>query len=473
MLGKRYDLWSEAWLPVLAGGAWLWLGASDGFVGFMLAVLPGVLLLASGGASLIWPGDRRSTQVAALGGVLGAVLALPGLIVLGFGSGLLLMLLSAAACVGAGALSLRLEPHSGLVPEPIPSLLLAAKVSVDEALLGSMQVTLPIQSFDERSRIQAEVDAAREFFNARGWIEKPAEYHRAPLPLDTPQIRDAQASGRRGRLHFESLSFESEYEPDSEEPGRERWLGYTRNRSAHAYVLRHRDRERPWVVCIHGYQMGSPFWDFRAFEPSYYHEELGCNMLLPVLPLHGQRKMGRRSGDGFLSGNILDTVHAEAQAMWDIRRLLSWVRSQGAPAIGVHGLSLGGYTAALLACLDEELACVIPGVPATDFARMLWRHGPALQVRFMEQRGIVHDEVAEVFRVISPLVLEPKVPFERRAIYAGVCDRLVPPDQVSDLWEHWGRPSIQWYQGSHLSCVFDPDVKSLVDTTLRNALLAA
>ena len=41
-----------------------------------------------------------------------------------------------------------------------------------------------------------------------------------------------------------------------------------------------------------------------------------------------------RSGDGFLSGHALDTVHAEAQAMWDIRRLVSWIRAQGAPAVG-------------------------------------------------------------------------------------------------------------------------------------------
>jgi predicted esterase YcpF (UPF0227 family) len=35
--------------------------------------------------------------------------------------------------------------------------------------------------------------------------------------------------------------------------------------------------------------------------------------------------------------------------MWDIRRILHWVRTQGAPSVGVHGVSLGGYQTALLA----------------------------------------------------------------------------------------------------------------------------
>ena len=40
---------------------------------------------------------------------------------------------------------------------------------------------------------------------------------------------------RRGRK-VECLTFESLYEPHAEEPGRERWLGYEKNRTVHAWV---------------------------------------------------------------------------------------------------------------------------------------------------------------------------------------------------------------------------------------------
>lgn len=128
------------------------------------------------------------------------------------------------------------------------------------------------------------------------------------------------------------------------------------------------------------------------------------------LPLHGPRKIGRQSGAGYLTGNFLDTLHAEAQAMWDIRRLLSWIRAQGGEQIGVYGLSLGGYNTALLAGLEDGFACAIAGIPATDFIQLTFRHGPPLQVRFAERHGLVHDEVAELLRVVSPMAGTPRLP---------------------------------------------------------------
>ena len=63
-------------------------------------------------------------------------------------------------------------------------------------------------------------------------------YHREPPPLEAPQIRDREVRLRGGRVHYEHVSFDSEYEPYAEEPGRERWLSYERNQTAHAWVLR-------------------------------------------------------------------------------------------------------------------------------------------------------------------------------------------------------------------------------------------
>jgi hypothetical protein len=191
--------------------------------------------------------------------------------------------------------------------------------------------------------------------------------------------------------------------------------------------------------------------DLSAFPPPWLHQRLGLNLLVPMLPLHGKRKIGRRSGDGFIVGDILDTTHALAQSIWDIRRLLSWVRVQDAPAVGAMGYSLGGYTAALLASLDDELACVISGIPATDFMSAFYRHGPVLHLRDAEESGLEEESMREVMRVVSPLALQPLVAKERRYIFAAAADRLVPPDQPRDLWRHWDRPRIEWYQGAHVT----------------------
>jgi hypothetical protein len=75
----------------------------------------------------------------------------------------------------------------------------------------------------------------------------------------------------------------------------------------------------------------------------------------------------------------------------------------------------------------------------------------------------------EVLRVVSPLALEPRVPAERRYIFAAVADRLVPPDQVRDLWRHWGCPRIEWYQGGHMTFRAHPRVVRLIDEGLRES----
>ena len=218
--------------------------------------------------------------------------------------------------------------------------------------------------------------------------------------------------------------------------------------------------------------MGWPLTDMLAFAPEYFHQRLGMNLLLPVLPLHGRRKIGRRSGDGFLSGDLLDTIHAEAQAMWDIRRMLGWIRGQEAAGIGTLGLSLGGYNAALLACLDDDLRCAILGIPLADFARAMFRHAPPRHLQDAVEAGIDEDRTHQVLRVVSPLVLLPKVAVEHRAIFAASADRLVPADQPRDLWRHWGEPRIEWYPGGHITFRAHAGVRRLLVESLRGAGLA-
>jgi hypothetical protein len=465
---ERHRFPREAWLPLVAGLFWLWNAPWHGLVGFLFSVIPGCMLLGSGVSMLLMPGDRRIAQFGALGGVLGVVFALPALFAVGFGSGLLLILVSVAAFAAAGAHSVRAEPPIEGVPEPQPSHALSLQVACDEALLATMTLTNPVPQAGDHARVEAELAAARELFEGRGWLEKPAGYHEMPPALENPEIRRE----RSRNVAYEHLSFDSDYEPHPGEPGRDRWLGYGANRRAHAWVVRSGDGPRPWLVGIHGYQMGVPLFDLLVFAPEYFCERLGLNLLLPVLPLHGPRRVGRRSGDGFIGAEIMDTVHAEAQAMWDIRRLLSWVRAQGGPGVGVLGLSLGGYNAALLASLDDDLRCAILGIPLSDFARAMFRHAPPLHLRDAEARGIDQERTREIVSVVSPLVLEPAVPLERRSMFAAVGDRLVPADQPRDLWRHWGEPRIEWYQGSHVTYRVHPGVRRLVVDGLRGAGLA-
>jgi hypothetical protein len=448
--------------------SWLWIAPGHGIFFTLLTALPGSLLLGSGVALLLVPGDRRITHYVAFGGLLGAVVALPALFVTGFWAGLLLMGLSAWSFISAGAHSLLAESLTDGAPAPIPTIRLSAEVGADEAMLASVVPFLPVPGRGDAVRINAEMSAARELFEERGWFEKPASYHSAPPPLGSPELRAAHVYG----TDYEKLTFESGFEPHADEPGRDRWLSYRANRTACAWVLRHRDANRPWLVCIHGYKMGYAGIDLLAFPPDWLHHGLGLNLVIPVLPLHGVRKIGRRSGDGFLAGDILDSTHAEAQAMWDIRRILSWVRAQSESKIGVYGLSLGGYNAALLSTLEDDLACAIAGVPLVDIPDAMIRHGLLSVIGYQEPESLDTDCMAKIMGVVSPLALEPRLPVERRFIFAAAADRLAPPEHAARLWEHWDRPRVEWFQGAHMTFRAHPSTRLLVEEGLRAAALA-
>jgi hypothetical protein len=61
------------------------------------------------------------------------------------------------------------------------------------------------------------------------------------------------------------------------------------------------------------------------------------------------------------------------------------------------------------------------------------------------------------------------VPHERRAIFAGVVDRVVPPVEANSLWRHWDRTRIAWYQGAHQRFIRAPEGRKILEDTLRAA----
>jgi dienelactone hydrolase len=353
-------------------------------------------------------------------------------------------------------------PRAGLSP------MVAAKVVLDEIFFVTEVLSARFVTAADRHRLQAEISDGLAFFHEAGWLDDPTGYFPTPPPLEPRALTTASSFGRA----YRHLTFASEYEPRPGEPGGERWHGRTANRTAHAWMLQHPGPPRPWLVCLHGYRTGSPLTGFFQFSPRWLHETLGVNLLLPVLPLHGPRSSGWRSGDGMFSGEILDMVHLQAQAIWDLRRLLAWLRARDGMPIGLYGLSLGGGIAALTAGLESDLACVIAGMPMVDVMGLLHCHVPAFVRVLAERFGISFDHIARLLRIVSPLAMAPRLPAERLFIFGGAADRLVPSRQVSALWQHWGEPRIEWHGGSHTSFGIESKVNLLVSEALTRTRLA-
>ena len=349
------------------------------------------------------------------------------------------------------------------LPIARPTLALAAQAFRDEVVLMGLKARRPVSRPEEFERITSEVVTGLKFYGDRGWLDNPKRFYGAPPPLSNATVRKV----KRGRRSYYRMFFDSEYLPRPGEPGAQRWMGYTANKREYALLLRH-PQPRPWLVCVHGTEMGRAALDLALFRAWRLHEDLGLNVVMPVLPMHGPRARGLPKGAVFPGEDVLDDVHATAQAVWDIRRLLSWIRRQEPESqIGLNGLSLGGYITALVASLETGLTCAILGVPVADLVGLLSRHsglGPD------DPRRQTIELAEPIGRMTSPLSLAPLVPMRGRFIYAGLADQVVHPrEQVVRLWEHWGKPEIVWYRGGHTGFFRARPVQRFVEAALQQS----
>lgn len=316
-------------------------------------------------------------------------------------------------------------------------------------------------------RVGEEVDEALVLFGERGWLDDPTTYHQDPPPPSS--VRTSQR--RSGNLRYTAMSWLDEYAPRPEEPGAARFQGYRVNRVARASLLEHRSEDRPWLVCVHGFGMGRPGLDLRAFRALHLHRALGLNLAFLTLPFHGPRNPGPASSPPMPSADVLDTVHGLTQAVWDVRQLFAHLRTRTQQPIGLMGLSLGGLVSALVASVDAPHAVLLL-VPAVDLPNLMSSAaargdmGPAADLERLAR-------AEPLFAPVSPLRLTPQVPTERRFIVAGTLDRFArPTGQAVALWRHWDQPALHWYHGGHVSLFWAKGVQAAIDDQLRSVGLA-
>ncbi len=245
---------------------------------------------------------------------------------------------------------------------------------------------------------------------------------------------------------------------------------YARNNVVHAQHWVHGDGPRPTLCLIHGF-MGSAYLFNGLFFSLPWFFKSGYDVLLYTLPFHGRRAEANSpySGYGYFADGMSGFAEAMAQAVHDFRSVVDYLESTGVDRIALTGMSLGGYTAALIAGVDDRIQAVIPNVPVVtpeaafdDWfpANMLVRLGNRLT-------GVdkAKSDAATLFH--SPLNYPALVPKDRRLIIAGLGDKLAPPQQAEILWRHWDRCAFHWFPGNHVLHVSQPDYLRRMTRFLR------
>lgn len=248
---------------------------------------------------------------------------------------------------------------------------------------------------------------------------------------------------------FERVSHPSTY-PISGEHYRQ----HHQNESVVAYHWRHGDQLRPTVIFVHGFMAAQWFANDRMQGMTHFYNE-GYDVFLLTLPHHGERTSpsNRVPGLDYVSGGIEHMNHAVVQSSFDIRSAVDYLlEERNAPAVGITGVSLGGYTCALMAGLEKRLSFVMPMIPIISIpdAMMEWTPLNFALKRIMTDLNIDMHELRRMVAFHSPLAHKPLLEKERLMILAGAGDRMASPRHAEALQTHWNNCETHWFEGSHV-----------------------
>lgn len=202
---------------------------------------------------------------------------------------------------------------------------------------------------------------------------------------------------------------------------------------AHAWL---HPTPRPAAIMLHGYSMGRLSVEARIFRVQRLFDA-GMDVIVPILPFHGDRSVGGML-HRFPSLDQAHAIDAAAQSIRDLSQLVAWLRRRGHPSVGVAGVSLGGYVAALAGTVIPDLAFLSAITPLGDVVTS-GDHGPVATRR-----------LPAALAAVTPLNRAPRIAPERTLWIGAAHDGVTPnAEHVAPLARHFGA-AVTEVPGSHL-----------------------
>ncbi|WP_322864886.1 alpha/beta hydrolase family protein (plasmid) [Aquicoccus sp. G2-2] len=182
-----------------------------------------------------------------------------------------------------------------------------------------------------------------------------------------------------------------------------------------------------------------------------------------AMPYHFERsRPGSQYADYMLSPNLGRTIQSVRQAVWDGRKLIWWLKSEGYGEVSVLGMSLGSWVAGLIAAHDTRVSKAALFLTAGSLADMVWTGRATRAIRTSLEPEIALTDLRRAWGLLD---LENYASQLARAdlelqIVLGKRDKVVLPELserlIQKLKDAGAEPSVLEMNCGHYSLSMPP-----------------
>jgi hypothetical protein len=180
-------------------------------------------------------------------------------------------------------------------------------------------------------------------------------------------------------------------------------------------------------------------WPMREF----FRQGIGVSLF--ALPFHGRR--GHAFPPEWPQQDTAFTIEGFRQAIWDLQIAIRAMRDAGASHVGVVGMSLGGYTAALLATVTSDVDFMMSFIPIASVPDVM--NDNDLVPGSGDIQRTLYEGYREQLVPITPVCRMPTVEPKRVSIISGEFDRLATVRHGQRLADHFGTELLK-FPGGHI-----------------------
>jgi pimeloyl-ACP methyl ester carboxylesterase len=209
-------------------------------------------------------------------------------------------------------------------------------------------------------------------------------------------------------------------------------------------TLNLRIKGKPMAILVNGFSSGHHLMERVAWPVREFNRQ-GVGVSLFALPFHGPR--GHAFPPEWPQQDTAFTIEGFRQAIWDLQIAIQAMRDAGASHVGVVGMSLGGYTASLLATVTSDVDFVLSYIPIASVPDIM--NDNDLVPGTGDIQRTLYERYREQLVPITPVCRMPKVEPKRVSIISGEFDRLATLKHGMRLAEHFGTELVT-FPGGHI-----------------------